>query len=386
VEILIFSFTLLVFYLLIEKILHSKRLNKIPLRISVSGTRGKTSIVRTLASVFRSNDIKVLAKTIGSEAKYILPNGKEELIKRRGMITILEQKKLINKAVKLKVDCIITEIMSIHPEYHFIETHKLIKPELTILSNFRADHTNVVGKSIEEISKLFINDIYPSSKILIHENEINKYLIAGINKNKSELIKGKKDVAKDLKLPAVELNQHISENLDLVFSASKYFGINNKTITKGIINTRLDIGKLVIYKFEVENKKVYFVNSFAANDPDSTTQLIKKTIKILNLDFPKIIGLMSLRSDRGERSQQWLEYLTKNGTDYFNHIFLTGSHSKILNRKIQASEIIKSKDPEHITNFIISGSDTDSIIFGIANINGLGKSLVNYWNKKGTKI
>lgn len=374
------------FYLLIEKILYSKKLNKIPLRISVSGTRGKTSIVRTLASVFRSNDIKVLAKTIGSEAKYILPNGKEELIKRRGMTNILEQKKLIDKAVKLKVDCIITEIMSIHPEYHFIETHKLIKPELTIISNFRADHINVAGKSIVEISKLFINDIYPSSKILIHENEINKYIIAGINKNKSELITGKKDVAKGLKLSTVVLNQHISENLDLVFSASKYFGINNKTITKGITNTRLDIGKLEIYKFEAENKKVYFVNSFAANDPYSTNQLIKKTIKIINLDFPKIIGLMSLRSDRGERSQQWLEYLTKNGTDYFNHIFLTGSHSKILNRKIQASEIIKSKNPEHITNHIISESDTDSIIFGIANINGLGKSLVNYWNCKGIKI
>ena len=62
-----------------------------------------------------------------------------------------------------------------------------------------------------------------------------------------------------------------------MFSASKHFGFNNKSIQKGIINTRLDIGKHEIFKFNRENKNIYFVNSFAANDPESTIQLIKKT-------------------------------------------------------------------------------------------------------------
>ncbi|MFC2121217.1 poly-gamma-glutamate synthase PgsB [Bacteroidota bacterium] len=385
-EILLLFFTLFIIFLIIENILYSKKLNKLELRITVSGTRGKTSIVRTLASVFRENNIKVLAKTTGSEAKYILPDGKEEFIHRRGLTNILEQKKLINKAIKLNASCVLTEIMSIHPENHYTETNKLIKPHLTILSNIRSDHTDIAESSLQEISEIFINDIYPSSKILISENEINSFIIDGISEKKAELIEYNKIIDNKLELPSGVYNSHISDNLDLVFSASKHFGFDNNTIQKGIIKTRLDIGKLEIYKYNKENKNVYFVNSFAANDPESTTQLMKKTNSILNLNSYKNIALMSLRSDRGERSKQWLEYLRKNNRKIFEYMYITGGHSYVLKRNIQNSEIIKNINPELITDYIISKSENNSIIFGLANIKGIGISLVNHWKKEGSII
>ncbi|MFC2119418.1 hypothetical protein ACFLSY_12330, partial [Bacteroidota bacterium] len=155
---------------------------------------------------------------------------------------------------------------------------------------------------------------------------------------------------------------------------------------KGIIKTRLDIGKLEIYKYNKENKNVYFVNSFAANDPESTTQLMKKTNSILNLNSYKNIALMSLRSDRGERSKQWLEYLRKNNRKIFEYMYITGGHSYVLKRNIQNSEIIKNINPELITDYIISKSENNSIIFGLANIKGIGISLVNHWKKEGSII
>ena len=351
----------------------------------MSGTRGKTSIVRTLASVLRAEGMTVLAKTTGSEARYILPDGEEEDVIRRGITSVLEQKKLIRKAAKLNVDCIITEIMSIQPENHIIETHKLIKPGITVFSNFRPDHTDVAGNTIESVSGLFLNDIYPGSKVFIHKNDANSLLTCHINKNKCVLNKAQNKKSNGLVSDNRALINHFSDNLDLVFEISENLGIDRITINKGIKNVSMDIGKFEIFRFISEKKEIFFINSFAANDPESTLQIINKTRNILNLTEGKILGLMSLRSDRGDRSKQWLEYLVGN-QDIFSLLYFTGIHSGIFKRKIPASVMLKNKDPEFITNYIINSSEDKSIIFGLANIKGIGTKLLNYWKNNGGLI
>jgi poly-gamma-glutamate synthase PgsB/CapB len=406
-------------FLIAESILYNQKIKRIPLRISVSGTRGKSSITRTLASVFRAHGIKVLAKTTGSEAMYILPDGSTEPIRRRGVTTILEQKKLIARAVSLDVDCIITEIMSIHPDNHKTETHKLIKPTLTVFSNFRADHTDVVGESIGEITGLFINDIFPGSRIILPEKEVNEYLLAGTKQLGATLIAAKTGISEELNLAETVYETHINTNLDAVTAAARYMGIPDDKIIRGILDTKLDKGQLGIFRIERElmSRKIWFVNAFAANDPFSTVQVIEKTMKILvrevtdkpdktSIDIaettennatgkgenlseteayfqPKLIGLISLRSDRGERSQQWLNYLQTDGKDLFNHIYVSGTHSPIFTRKLKNCTRLITNDPDKIINQIIQSTTGDIVIFGIANIHGLGFRCLNSWSGAG---
>jgi ABC-type uncharacterized transport system substrate-binding protein len=56
---------------------------KIPVRIHVNGTRGKSSIARLLAAGLRQSALKVICKTTGSEAKLVLDD-KNELPILRG--------------------------------------------------------------------------------------------------------------------------------------------------------------------------------------------------------------------------------------------------------------------------------------------------------------
>ena len=376
---------LFIAFLIIENIQYSQRINEIAIRITVTGTRGKTSIVRALASILRTKGMRVLAKTTGSEAKYILPNGEEINIIRKGLTSILEQKKLIKKASKLNVDCLITEIMSIQAENHIIETNKLIKPNISIFSNFRPDHIDAAGVSKDAISELYVNDIFPGSKVFINENDINDIFLNSINSNNCQLHKISESDYSGIHLKERSNINHFSNNVMLVSELSKNLGLDKNTIHEGILNTKLDIGKLEIYKLVTNNKEIYFVNSFAANDPESTYQQIIKTISILNLKKNKIVGIMPLRIDRGERSKQWMEYLIKN-PGIFNHVYFYGLHSAVLERKIKNSEIINKKDPDFITNYIISRSENNSIIFGLANIKGLGITLIKHWNNTGEII
>ncbi len=371
-------------YLAWESIVHSRNLRRIRLRITVSGTRGKTSIVRTLASVMRSAGYNVLAKTTGSEARYILPDGSEEAVKRRGITSILEQKKLIRKAAGLRADCVIAEIMSIHPANHHTETHKLIKPNITIFSNFRADHTDVVRNRRQDISELFTNDIFPDSDVVLHENDVDEIITRDANRKGSRLIKAEPGIFNHLHIPEQSLYQHISENLDLVAATAGKLGIPDSALREGIINAKMDIGKAGIYRYEKNGHPVWIVNAFAANDPASTKYLIDSILKNLKLTDPDLFAILSLRADRGERSRQWLDYLVGDGRKLFKGIYLSGLHSPVLKRKIRICEILKTQDPVKITHQVLSAVPVNSVVFGIGNIGGLGVSLVEEWTKTGT--
>ena len=152
-----------ILFLTIEVVVHSRRLEKLPLRISVSGTRGKTTVTRLAASILRENGLKVLAKTTGTEAMFIYPDGSEHTIHRTGTANILEQKRLVKKARDMEVDCLITEIMSIHPENHRVESRKLIKAQHTLISNFHPDHLDAAANT--NMISLYSNDIVEGSSV-----------------------------------------------------------------------------------------------------------------------------------------------------------------------------------------------------------------------------
>ena len=155
----IVSFVFFLFYLLIESNRLAKRREAIPLRITVTGIRGKTSVVRLLASVLQQTGKKVVAKTTGTKPCLLHSYGSEEILKRRGFPSILEQKKLVKIAHQEKADIVISEIMSIQAENHFMESQKILKPHMVALTNIRLDHTDALGQTKEDISRVFCLDI-----------------------------------------------------------------------------------------------------------------------------------------------------------------------------------------------------------------------------------
>ena len=369
--------------LLAEQIIHARRLKKIPLRITVSGTRGKSSIVRTLASVFRSAGISVMAKTTGSEAVLILPDGTQEPLKRNNLVSIMEQKRVVARASKLNVNCLISEIMSIQPENHRIETQKLLKPHLTLLSNFRADHTDLNGESSVQVARVYQNDIYPGSTVILPESEVHPIVMNILRKRKPDLILTPGKLSGELNLPPSILHQQVDANLDLVISAARHQGIPDNTIRTGILNARLDVGRMILYSFGSDKGQVIFANAFAANDPVSTSEMIHKVLKIVPLKDPETIGLLALRADRGERSLQWLRFLKDPELRLFDRIFVVGPNAPVLERRLNGCARIPGTDPALITDRIIRFASRDAVIFGIGNIHGTGMKLLSHWKENG---
>ncbi|MGD8869549.1 MAG: Mur ligase family protein, partial [Gemmatimonadales bacterium] len=171
---LILLFTLMALALaglVAERARLDRRRRVIPVLISVTGTRGKSSVTRQLAAVLRESGRRVLAKTTGSEAALILPDGSEQQIRRRGLPSIIEQKDVVRLAAHLRVDAAVVEVMSIHPENHLVETHRILQPDLVLVTNFRVDHTAAVGETREAVAAALALDVPPGARAFVPQSE-----------------------------------------------------------------------------------------------------------------------------------------------------------------------------------------------------------------------
>jgi len=380
-----------ILYLVVEYYIITHRARRIPIRIGITGTRGKSSVTRLIASVLKEAGFSVLAKTTGSIPVIILPNGEEQEIKRRGVPSILEDKKILKIGAKLGVQVLVSELMGIHPERVHVESTRILRPHIIVITNVRLDHMSQMGYSRESIASCFAGSIPEKSTVFVLEEEffpVFKKAAEGMGSRMIVVAKRSFDdfLAAGIKLPGYEFE----ENMRLAMAVSEFLGINTDTALRGMSAARQDFGGLKIWRFKpgASFRPWYFVSGFAANDPVSSRHIIESVKKIKFFDGKKIIGLLNLRKDRGDRSIQWLRALKEGAFPEFNRLVIIGEHASILRKKLKSeidAEIstIKSKNPEDIMNRILELENEESILIGLGNIGGAGRLLVNYLEQEG---
>src|SRR5512137_356517 len=91
---LIFIFLILIGFG--ESHFHGRNLLRIPIRIHVNGTRGKSSVVRLIAGGLRESGTVTCAKTTGTLARMILPDASEYPIFRPAGANVIEQMRIVS--------------------------------------------------------------------------------------------------------------------------------------------------------------------------------------------------------------------------------------------------------------------------------------------------
>ena len=106
---------------------HRKTVMRIPHRVHVNGTRGKSSVTRLITGGLQAGGIRTLGKTTGTRPCYIDPGGEERTIFRVGKANILEQLKVVRRAVALRVDALCAECMAVLPANQAMAERQIIR-------------------------------------------------------------------------------------------------------------------------------------------------------------------------------------------------------------------------------------------------------------------
>jgi len=361
----------------IEFKVHSNNLSKIPIRIHVNGSRGKSSVVRLIASGLRAGGLKTIGKTTGTSPRIIDQNGNDKYIHRLRSASIGEQISFIRRFAKLKPDAVVIECMAVHPQYQWISEHKIIKSTLGVLTNVRPDHLDEMGISIDQITKSMGNTIPFNGMMVTSENKQTD-ILKEISKNRqSDFYTSDSEKLTNDEISNFKYLEH-KENINLAIKVCKLCGIDRKTALRGMEDCTPDPGALTIWQTKSKHGGFEFINAFAANDPESTLKTWDMVNERLNRD--KFAIFLNTRLDRQYRTVQLIdlifrklkpEVLILRGENFPSELKKLSDK----NKNIMIHKFPYSIKQEELIKFM--GQNLDGfVVLGIGNIVGWGEILM----------
>ncbi len=358
----------------IEISIHNLSLKKIPVRIHVNGTRGKSSVTRLIAAGLRAGGLKTFAKTTGTIPRIVNDLGDDVELHRLRSASIGEQIKLIRYFSKYKPDALVMECMAVNPQYQWISEHKIVQSTLGVITNVRPDHLDEMGTTIKDIALSLSNTIPYNSKIITSEKKcVNILEEVSISRNsKLELVENKSIDSNVLN--EMSFIEH-PENINLALKVCEELGVNKDVALKGMLKAKPDPGALFIWNIRYNDNLNKFVSAFAANDPSST-------MKVWNLITDgrkdKKCIFLNTRDDRRYRTVQLIELVLNHIKPDIFIIRADDIDSIIKNYKKSDIKLIiygMNSSPKTIVNEI--NQLNKHLIVGIGNIVGWGDEFIH---------
>ena len=151
--------TALIIIGLFEFKFHQVSLSRIPTRVHVNGTRGKSSVTRLIAAGLRAGGKRTFAKTTGTAPRVIDSEGIDRIIHRLRKPSIGEQVRLLKYFSDEKPDVVVMECMAVQPQYQWISEHQMVKADIGVITNARPDHLDEMGPTEVDVVKSLCNSI-----------------------------------------------------------------------------------------------------------------------------------------------------------------------------------------------------------------------------------
>jgi poly-gamma-glutamate synthase PgsB/CapB len=369
-----------------EYLMHRRTLASIPIRIHVNGTRGKSSVTRLLYGAIRNSGKVVCAKTTGTLARFITPQGREYPIYRPAGANIGEQIRIARMAAAYKPDVLVIECMALQPSYQWMSEAQLVRGTHGVITNARADHLDVMGPDTSDVALALAGMTPRKGKLYTAERKLDHIFQYTARDRGSEFIgvtEEDVEAVTEEDLRPFSYHEH-AENVALVLKVCEDLGIDRSTALKGMYEAPLDSGVLKTFPLKFFGRDILFVNAFAANDPESTGGIWEAACQRHGeVEKRRLIALFNCRSDRPDRSFQ-LGTAAAVWPKADKYVLIgSGAHAwakPAFKAGIDAESVhfADGKAVADIFEDLVSFSGEKSLIVGMGNIGGPGMELIKH--------
>ncbi len=373
---------------MIEYAYHVKNLKSIPIRIHVNGTRGKSSVTRLIAAGLRESGIVTFAKTTGSLPRMIINDGTEYPVYRQGIANIIEQVRIVAFAARNNAQALVIECMALLPHLQSLCELKLLRATQGVITNVREDHLDTMGPGERDVAYALLGTTPRAATLFTCERDYIDEFKAVCNDRGSKLVLVPEDEiqsVQDQDLNEFKYVEH-RENIALALRVCEALGVRRDVALQGMKKASPDIGAMSDIMINFFGRRIYFVNAFAANDPEST-QMIWQMALDKHPDVESRIMIINSRIDRPDRSRQI--GLAVAGWPKADRYVLIGSGSYILMQYAAKAGIdprlfshAEDLNTETIFEEIVKHCKRSSMVMGVGNIAGPGMELVTYFKNR----
>lgn len=381
---LYFIYVLLVSSLLgagvLEQRRHDARLRRVPVRVHVNGIRGKSSTTRLCAGALRGGGLSVVAKTTGSVARFVWPDGSEERVHRKfGIANVAEQISIIRRAAVESPDAVVLECMAVRPELQEVTQDKIVRATIAVIGNVREDHLEEMGPTLDDVARSLSLSMPRDGVCVTAEVERLGVLRDEARRRNCRLVVVDPREITDEEMAGFS-HFTFKENVALALAVAEELGVNRDQALAGMYEAAPDPGVLTVEEYDVEGRRVRFANVFAANDPRSTLMNVEHLLDIGAIG-PPIFTLINCRPDRIRRNAQ-MGALVENLRS--EKVFLIGHPVRSALDAVPAGWKGATIDlggtarkPESIWQDLVSHVEHEASVVAVGNLHGQGELLLD---------
>jgi poly-gamma-glutamate synthase PgsB/CapB len=289
---------------IVERRRHRRNLALIPTRIVVNGIRGKSSITRLCAGALRGGGMVTVAKTTGTAARFIAPDGSERPVSRRfGLANIVEQIGIVRDAVGFSPEALVIECMAVSPDLQEVNEQELIRSTVCVISNVREDHLTEMGPTLDDVARSLSRSMPTGGICVTAERERVHILREEAARRNCLLVEVDPESVSDAEIGRFS-SIAFKENVAIALAVAALAGIDREAALHGMLVAAPDPGALTVHRYELAgDRRVVFANIFAANDPDSTLMNFELLLQ-RRLIVDPVNLVINCRADRLERNGQ----------------------------------------------------------------------------------
>ena len=362
-----------------EYALDSRAIAKIPTRIHVTGIRGKTTTARLIGAALRYHGWRVVTKTTGKAARLIDPDGTERGIRgQHEQPNLREQPRIVESVADAGgADAIVFECMSIRPK-NIIAESKFVRSTISVITNVRADHLDVMGPSLEDVA-WNLSGIVPCNGVVVTAEK--KYL--PIIRKRAEEVNAKVVEVDPDTVPDENLSKFsymiFKENIAIALKVCELLKVPPDEALKGMLGARPDPGLTRILDGVIANRNVRLIAAFGVNDTDSMRLVFQELSHRGDIGGQRmLVGMFHAREDRVTRTLEFAQVVARMP---FEKILVVGEMTNLFVSQAIRGGYAKEKianlgtvDPPAIMDFLSKmplESDQGLTLFGCGNMIGI---------------
>jgi gamma-polyglutamate synthase len=363
----------------LERRRHRRHLDALPVRISVNGSRGKSTVTRLLTGALAEAGRRPLGKTTGTDPKLLFgwELGEEADIHRRPEgPNINEQMWIVKRAHAEGADSLVAECMAVDPEYQLTFHGELLDVTHLIICNALEDHLEEMGPTVADVADVFAASVPAGGKVVATpERWLDRYRAAADARG-AELIVADPDTVTEDQLRGyghLVLPDHVALSLAL----TRDLGIPDEVALRGMRRAPADPHAARVTPVGDADDPAFFVNAFAANDPTSTLALWRH-IEDRHLPSDALTVIVHCREDRGDRTRLFAERVLPELP--IDHLIVSGRQTRPILRAARAGRL-----PGELTDLTgapaeevvatLEGTLRRRIVFGVGNLHGGGAAI-----------
>ncbi len=346
-------------------------LESIPIRVSITGTRGKSSHAFLLSEALTSKRVRTITKITGDNPFFMDQDGTHNIKRKSGRPVFLDETtRMVDlfEGADAPADAVIFENQAIQP-YTMYAFHALYsKPTYISITNIRRDHLEFLGKTLVEIAHSYGKSLAVAKAVVSGDTDKR---INAILSDYSDKIGSEFHVARMPKqrraIPGVENIYLSSKIMELATRDFPEFGDLRMTGTE--VDDRVRMIEQII-DIQPTEMGIDWFDGAKLNDIDST-RIMAKYLFEKNPDRHFTL-LANFRADRPGRTISFVNFFNNMlDLEHVSKVFLTGPGADYVYKRIDedrrgAFQVISDSN-KSAHRMVKSVSENGRALFTMAN-------------------